>query len=338
MTRTSERPPLAAPAIGVLGTGSYLPGHVVTNDEVGGPAGVDDAWIQQKTGILARRYAKPDEATSDLAVIAGRAALERAGVRAADLSLILVATSTPDEPHAPTATAVAHRLDAPARAAAFDINSLCSGFVFGLDTARNHLIAAGGGHALVIGADIYSRSLNPADRRTTPLLGDGAGAVVLGPVPEGRGIRATRLLSFGGQRDLTSVPAGGSRLPASERTLAEGLHYFTMNGRGVREFVNANVPPALHGFLSDAGCPEDHVDHFVPHQANGRMLEELEAALALPRALTHTTVARYGNTAAASVPITLDEAVRSGAVREGQTVLLAGFGGGMAAGFALIDW
>ncbi|MGK4581625.1 3-oxoacyl-ACP synthase III family protein [Kitasatospora sp. HPMI-4] len=338
MTSTSQGSGGKPLSIGILGTGSYLPGHVVTNDEVGAPAGVDDEWITRKTGIRTRRWAKPDEAASDLAVIAGRAALERAGITAAELSLILVATSTPDEPHAPTATAVAHQLDAPPQAAAFDVNSLCSGFVFSLAMAEHSLLAAGGGHALVIGSDVYSRVLNPADRRTTPLLGDGAGAAVLGPVGEGRGIVATRLLSFGAQRDLTRIPAGGSRIPASVRTVEDGLHYFTMDGRGVRAFVMENVPSAIRKFLDDIGLPAGELDHLVPHQANGRMLEELQQELGIPTARMHTTVDRYGNTAAASVPITLDAAVRSGAIRPGETVLLAGFGGGMAAGFALLRW
>lgn len=324
--------------IGILGTGSYVPGHVVTNDEVGAPAGVDDAWITRKTGIRTRRWAKPDEATSDLAAIAARGALEQAGVKASELSLIIVATSTPDEPQPPTATAVAGLVGATPEAAAFDLNAVCSGFLFALTMAQQSLAASGGGHALVIGADVYSRILDPADRRTTVLFGDGAGAVVLGPVPAGRGVLATRLNTFPEARDLIRVPAGGSRIPLDANALRDGLQYFAMDGRGVRDFVTEHVPDAVRDFLRQAGVEPAEVDHLVPHQANAHMIEQLADDLRLPSAQLHTTVREYGNTGSASVPVTLDAAIRSGAVRRGDTLLLAGFGGGMAAGFALVRW
>ncbi|MCN9244994.1 ketoacyl-ACP synthase III, partial [Streptomyces sp. RY43-2] len=259
----------------MLGTGSCLPSHVVGNEEVGAAAGVSAEWIWRKTGIRARRRVKADEATSDLAVAAGRAALEAAGVGAGQLSLVVVATSTPDQPQPPTASTVADLLGAGHGVAAFDVNAVCSGFVFALSVAERVLAGSDGSYALVIGADVYSRILNPADRRTAILFGDGAGAVVLGPGRSGRGLLAGRLAGFGAERDLIEVPAGGSRLPASERTLAEGLHFFAMNGRGVREFVDATVTPAIDAFVGDAGFSMADVDHFVPHQANGRMLEDL---------------------------------------------------------------
>ncbi|WP_435112147.1 3-oxoacyl-ACP synthase III family protein [Nocardiopsis synnemataformans] len=324
--------------IGVIGTGSHLPSREVGNTEVGAPAGVDDAWIIRKTGIRNRRWADPGEATSDLAVKAGRAALERAGVSPADLSFVVVATSTPDSPQPPTATAVAEGIGATPDTAAFDINAVCSGFVFALSVVQRALSASGDGYALVIGADVYSRILDPADRRTVVLFGDGAGAAVLGPVPRGRGVIATRLSSSGAHRDLIRVPAGGSRLPASEATLANGEHYFTMDGRGVRDFVSEHVPPAVRAFLKDVDVPEADIAHLVPHQANGHMIEGLARELGLVAARVHTTVHEYGNTGAASIPITLDAAVRSGEVRSGDTLLLTGFGGGMASGLALMRW
>jgi len=325
--------------VGVVGTGSYLPAHVVTSAEVGEAAGVTGDWVRDKTGILSRRQAKADEATSDLAVIAGRAALEDAGLVASDVSLVLVATSTPDSPQPPTACVVADGLGVRPGTAAFDINAVCSGFVFALVTAER-LLRGGDGHihALVIGADIYSRILDPTDRRTAVLFGDGAGAVVLGPVPRGRGLVAGRLAGFPGDRDLIEVPGGGSRFPTTAQTLADGLHHFTMNGRGVREFVTEHVPGAVHDFLLDADRSVADVDHFVPHQANGRMLRDLSDAIGVRWEAMHTTYENFGNTGAASVPITLDEAARSGAVAEGDMVLLAGFGGGMAMGLGLLRW
>jgi 3-oxoacyl-[acyl-carrier-protein] synthase-3 len=323
--------------VGVLGTGSYVPAHVVTNEDVGGPAGVTADWITRKTGIRGRRWVKPDEATSDMATMAGRAALEQAGIGVSDLSLVIVATSTPDSPQPPTACLVADELGVTSGTAAFDMNVVCSGFVFAMTTAEQLVRAAGGGYALVIGADTYSSILDPADRPTAILFGDGAGAVVLGPATGGR-VEASRLACAPAERDLIGVPAGGSRLPASPETLAEGLHYFTMNGRGVRDFVRDNVGPAITEFLADHGLTAADVDHFVPHQANGMMLEELAGTMDIPLARTHTTYEDYGNTGSASVPITLDHAARAGRISSGDRVLLCAFGGGMAMAMALLRW
>lgn len=345
MITTGMQGAQSAVSVGVLGTGSYVPSHIVSNDEVGAPAGVDHDWIFGKTGIRNRRWAKPDEATSDLAVIAGRAALESAGIRADQLSLIVVATSTPDQPQPPTAAVVAGELGADHGTAAFDVNGVCTGFLFALTTAQTMLAAtAGEGYALVIGADVYSRILNPEDRRTTILFGDGAGAVVLGPsAGQERGVLANRLASYAADRHLIEVPGGGSRIPTTPDTLAAGLQYFTMNGRGVRDFVADNVPPAIRAFLAERDLTPADLAHFVPHQANGRMLETLSAELAVgadrPLSLTTwTTYEEYGNTGSASVPITLDRAARSGRLTAGDLVLLAGFGGGMALGLSLIRW
>jgi 3-oxoacyl-[acyl-carrier-protein] synthase-3 len=325
-------------AIGLLGTGSHLPERAVDNIEVGAPAGVTDEWVTRKTGISARRWADAGEATSDLAASAGRAALEDAGVEVAEVSLIVVATSTPDSPQPPTAALVARTLGAPNSTAAFDLNAVCSGFVFALETARHYLAGTGSGLALVIAADVYSRCIDRADRRTAVLLGDGAGAAVLGPVPEGHGILATRLATFGQHSDLIKVRGGGSRRPASPATLAKGDQYFRMHGRGVADFVHENVPPAVAGFLADNGTDPAEVDHLVPHQANGNLVHRLSEELALTNARTHTTVERFGNTGAASVPVTLDDAAKAKEIDPGQLVLLAAFGGGMSSGLCLLRW
>ncbi|MFF3485603.1 3-oxoacyl-ACP synthase III family protein [Streptomyces sp. NPDC002701] len=340
MTSPSDAVPIAGAAVGVLGTGSCLPGNVVTNEEVGTPAGVTPEWIAQRTGIRARRWAKPDDVTSSLAATAARTALADAGIGVGDLSLIVVATSTPDSPQPPTAAVVAAELGVPPGTPAFDMNAVCSGFVFALATAERMLHGTPG-HALVVGADIYSRILDPADRRTAILFGDGAGAVVLGPVRR-RGVIATRLASFPDHRDLISVPAGGSRIPASPESLADGLHYFTMDGRAVRAFVEDHVGPMVDDFLHEHGASASGEEsgaprvHFVPHQANGRMIEKLAADLGFPPERAHATVREYGNTGAASVPVTLDHTASR--LAPGDLVLLAGFGGGMAAGLALLEW
>jgi len=321
---------------GILGTGAYVPQRVVTNDEVGAAAGVDDAWITSKTAIRERRWAAPGQATSDLATAAGRAALQAAGITADQLTSIVVATSTPDRPQPPTAAYVQRNLGAQ-DAAAFDINAVCSGEVFAL-TAVEGILARRGGHALVIGADLYSRILNPLDRRTVVLFGDGAGAMVLGPTGGRARIRHTAQHTFGDLSALIEVPAGGSRLPIDQGVLDQGLQYFTMDGRAVRRFVEDRLPQLTKQFLHEAGVAPDDITHFVPHQANGVMLDTVFETMALSRATMHLTLGRYGNTGAASIPITLDEAARAGAFAPGDLILLAGFGGGMAAGFALVQW
>lgn len=321
--------------VGILGTGAYVPDRVVSNDDVGAAAAVDDAWVIRKTAIRARRWAAPEQATSDMAAAAGRAALQAAGITAADLSVIVVATSTPDRPQPPTAAYVQHLLGA-VDAAAFDVNGVCSGEVFALSAVEG-ILARSGGHALVIGADLYSRILNPADRRTVVLFGDGAGAMVLAA---GRGARIRNIAahSFGDLAHLIEVPAGGSRLPADQDALQAGLQYFTMDGRGVRRFVEDRLPQMTKQFLHESGVVPDDIAHFVPHQANGVMLQTVFEELALPRATMHLTLEHYGNTGAASIPITLDQAARAGAFSAGDLILLAGFGGGMSAGFALVQW
>lgn len=323
-------------SIRVLGTGAYVPERIVSNDEVGAPAGVDDAWITRKTGIRQRRWAADDQATSDLATAAGRAALKAAGITPEQLSVIAVATSTPDRPQPPTAAYVQHNLGAHGTAA-FDVNAVCSGTVFALSSVAGTLVHRGG-YALVIGADVYSRILDPADRRTVVLFGDGAGAMVLGPTTEGPLVRRVALHTFGDLTDLIRVPAGGSRAPLDRAGLDDGQQYFAMEGREVRRFVVEQLPQLTKGFLHEAGVDAADISHFVPHQANNVMLDAVFDELHLPRATMHRTVETYGNTGAASIPITMDAAVRAGSFRPGELILLAGFGGGMAASFALIEW
>ncbi|MGW0932739.1 3-oxoacyl-ACP synthase III family protein [Streptomyces sp. NPDC002644] len=333
---TVHAPPLGR--LGVLGTGSYLPEHVVGNEVAGERAGVSAEWIQQKTGILERRYAADHEATSDLAVHAARRALADAGVDAGELAWIVVATSTPDHPQPATAAILQHRLGAH-HAAAFDVNAVCAGFVTALHTGAR-LLAHPDEHrpALVVGADVYSRILDLGDRRTAPLFGDGAGAVVIGPVGEGRGFLGSSLRSDGHLHDLIGVHAGGSRRPASPETVAGGEHWFRMRGREVRQYVEDRLPEAVAGTLDAFGVDPRDVDHFVPHQANAQMLEAVTARLGLPRARVHLPVRHHGNTGAGSVPLALDEARRAGALDDDQLVLLAGFGGGMSCATTLLRW
>ncbi|WP_307798165.1 3-oxoacyl-ACP synthase III family protein [Actinoplanes flavus] len=325
-------------AVGILGTGSYLPARVVTNvDLLALVPDADPEWVSRKTMIEARRFAAPGEAASDLAANAARAALERAGVTAADIDYIVLSTSTGDSPQPPTSNLVQNAIGA-TRAACMDVNAVCAGFVFALGVANGLIATNPDALVLVIASDIYSRILDFGDRRTAVLFGDGAGAAVVGRVTDGHGILDLDLASRGDANDLIYVKGGGSRLPASPQTVADGDHYFRMNGRGVRDFVATAVPPALDALLRRNELKAEDVDHFVPHQANGIMLQELVESAGFQNAHTHLTLPWYGNVGSASLPVTLDDAARNGSLRDGEVVLLAGFGGGMSMGACLLRW
>ncbi|MGW7050788.1 3-oxoacyl-ACP synthase III family protein [Streptomyces sp. NPDC054887] len=308
----------------LISTGAWVPERVVSNAETVALTGGPSEWITRKTGVVERRWADDGTTTADAAVAAARQAIERAGIEPEQLGLIVLATSTPDRPQPPTATAVQAALGATG-AAALDVNGVCTGFLFALATARG-MLATGdaGGYALVVGADIYSRILDRTDHRTVVLFGDGAGAVVIGPERDGgRGsILATQLRSHGHLGQLIHMEHGDA---------------FRMDGGGVRDFVLSEVPLAVKGFLADHGVDGRQVRHLVAHQANGVMLDALVPSLELAGDVTvHRTIDRYGNTASASVPITLDHALRHEAIPEGELVLLLAFGGGMATGAALM--
>jgi 3-oxoacyl-(acyl-carrier-protein) synthase III len=325
-------------AIGIVSTGSYVPERIVTNDDIAALVpDVTPEWILRKTAIETRRWAAADEATSDLAAHAARRALAHIGFPVERIDYLIVSTSTGDFPQPPTATLVQNLIDATG-AACLDINAVCAGFVYGLELARGLVTARPGSFALVIGADVYSRILNFDDRRTSVLLGDGAAAAIVGEVPDGRGFLDVDLRSDGEAQDLIKVAAGGSRTPTTLETVANGGHYFTMQGRGVRDFVMDNVPPMLEKQLARVGVTVDDVDCFVPHQANGVLLGELAERCGLAGTYTHRVVEKYGNVGSASVPVALDDAVRSGRITDGSLVLLTGFGGGMSMGSCLLRW
>ncbi|GGX39503.1 3-oxoacyl-ACP synthase III family protein [Streptomyces chryseus] len=308
----------------LISTGAWVPERVVSNAEAVAETGGPSEWITRKTGVVERRWADAGTTTADAAVAAGRQAIERAGIQPEQLGLVVLATSTPDRSQPPTATAVQAALGATG-AAALDVNGVCTGFLFALATARGMLATGDAGrYALVIGADIYSRILDRTDHRTVVLFGDGAGAAVIGPARDsGRGsILATQLRSHGHLGHLIHREHGDA---------------FRMDGGGVRDFVVSEVPLAVKGFLADQGVDGRQVRHLVAHQANGVMLDALVPSLELAEDVTvHRTIDRYGNTASASVPITLDHALRQDAIADGELVLLLAFGGGMATGAALM--
>lgn len=322
---------------GILGTGSYVPATEVTNEEIARRFDVTEDWILRKTRVRSRRHVSADEATSDLAVRAAWDALADADVAPESLDHVIVATTTPDSLMPPAACLTQAAIGAD-RAAAFDINVGCSGFAYALAIADALLSARPGGHALVIGADTWSRFTDPSDRSTAVLLADAAGAVVLGPGPGLGRVVDSELRGHGADAGMLTIRGGGSRHPATHQTVEEHDHYLRMEGRAVTAFVRSEVPPLVHRLLGRAGVETGEVAHLVPHQANGALLETLRTDLDLEGADLHTTVESFGNSGAASLPVTLDHAHRAGALKEEDLVLLTGFGGGMAVGANLVRW
>ncbi|HZP51759.1 ketoacyl-ACP synthase III [Actinocrinis sp.] len=324
-------------AVGIVGTGAYLPAEVITNAQIAESSGVTEEWILSKTGIRTRRRAAPQEATSDLAFHAAEQALGDAGLRPDQLSLLIVSTITPDGLGPSTACVVAGRLGCPLTTAAFDMSAACSGFVYSLAMARQHLLASGG-YALIVAADVYTRFVNPKDKHIAVLWGDGAGAVVLGPVGPDTGILRTKLLSDGANWDLAGVRAGLARMPATAQTVDAGLHFMHMDGRKISEILASLVPGQVQAFLDECECPPHEVTHLVPHQGNANLVLGLPTLLGLEKSRLHLSADRYGNTGSASIPITLHEALQEEAFQPGDLVLFAAFGIGVTLGFALIRW
>lgn len=324
--------------VGIVGLGSYVPPRRVSNHDLARRVDTSDEWIVQHTGIRERRHVEAEVATSDLAVEAARAALENAGMRVGDVGLIVLATSSPDWIQPATACAVQEKLGL-RRVPAFDVAAVCSGFVYATAVGASMLRAAPEyGSVLVIGAETFSKLLDFEDRTSCIYFGDGAGAAVLREVPGGFGILSTHLVAEGRLHDLVKVPAGGSRLVTSEETLRNRQHYFRLNGREVWNFVTEVAPEVIAGALRKAGLGLDDIDLFVFHQANRVMIEACLKSMGVDPSRTHFTLDRYGNTAAASVPITLHDAVAQGRVKRGSHILLAAMGGGMTAGAAVLRW
>ena len=320
----------------ILGTGSYAPKQVLTNADLEAMVETSDAWIVERTGIRERRLAAPDEACSDLGVLAAQQALADADVQAAQLDLILVATCTGDSPLPSTASLIQHRLGA-GNAAACDISAACCGFVYGLSVA-DAFVRTGHKYVLVIGSEVMSSITDWTDRNTCVLFGDGAGAVVLGPTEEDRGILSLHLHADGRFSDLICVPGGGSSLPPSERVLAERLHCVKMRGNETFKIAVKTMEEAIREAVAAQGLGIDDIDCLVPHQANIRILRAVGQRIGLPPDRIMINVDRYGNTSAASIPLALDEAAKNGTIREGSLVVTAAFGAGLTWASGVIRW
>ena len=321
----------------VVGWGKYVPRRVLTNADLSQMVDTSDEWILTRTGIRERRLAEEGETTSRMAIQAARQALEVAGLKPAQIDLIVVATVTSDYPLPAAACLVQDALGATG-AVAFDLSAGCSGFVYGLAVAA-HLLSAGVYRtALVIGAETLSRFTDWADRNTCVLFGDGAGAAILQAGENEGGVLATALGADGSGWDLLHVPAGGSRTPASHRTVAAGLHFIQMKGREVFRFAVRIIPVATREVLEQAGLSLDDLDLLVTHQANQRIIEAAARSLNVPPEGVYSNLERYGNTSAASIPIALSEAAEEGHIKPGDLVVCVGFGAGLTWAAAAIRW
>ncbi|HKW86665.1 MAG TPA: beta-ketoacyl-ACP synthase III [Nitrospiraceae bacterium] len=320
----------------ILGTGSCVPERVLTNADLERMVATSDSWIAERTGIRERRIAAPGEACSDFGTKAAERALEAAGLTAADLDLILVATCTGDTPLPSTACLIQHRLGA-VRAAACDISAACCGFVYALAVGDAY-VKTGLRHILVVGSEVMSMITDWTDRGTCVLFGDGAGAVVLGPSDGDRGILSSHLHSDGNLWDLIYVPGGGSRIPPSEKMLADGLQYIKMKGNETFKVAVKTLEESARETLSANHLSVGDLDLYVPHQANARIINAVADRLGLPMEKVVINMDRYGNTSAASIPLALDEAVRAARVKHGNLVMIAAFGSGLTWASALIRW
>jgi 3-oxoacyl-[acyl-carrier-protein] synthase III len=311
----------------IVGTGSYLPEQVVTNDELAARLDTSDEWIQARTGIRQRHIARPDQRASELADYAATKAIAAAGIAATDIDLIIVATSTPDFVFPSTACLLQRRLGI-AGGAAFDVQAVCSGFAYALSTANAFIRSGECRHALVVGAEVFSRILDWNDRGTCVLFGDGAGAVVVS-ASDTPGILATALHADGRQADILAVP-GNVRGGA-----IDGSAFLTMDGQAVFKFAVRVLEEVAREVVAKAGLTMADVDWLIPHQANVRILEATAKRLGMDQSKLIVTVDRHANTSAASIPLALDEAVRDGRIKPGQRVLFEGVGGGFTWGAVL---
>jgi 3-oxoacyl-[acyl-carrier-protein] synthase-3 len=321
----------------IIATGSYVPERVLTNSDLEKMVDTSNEWILERTGIRERRIAGEKEAASDLAYEAAKAAFKKTDIKAKDIELIIVATVTGDMPFPATACHLQHRLGIK-KAAAFDINAACSGFLYGLSVADSFIKNGTYRKILVIGTEVLSRITDWEDRTTCVLFGDGAGAVILEPTNEDRGIISTHLRSDGNLWELLNLPAGGSRYPVSKDTIKKKMHYIKMKGNETFKVAVRTLEELVTKTLSENKLKTSQLSLLIPHQANLRIIQATAERLGLPMEKVFVNLDKYGNTSAASIPIALDEAVRQGRIRDGDYVLLEAFGGGLTWASALIKW
>jgi 3-oxoacyl-[acyl-carrier-protein] synthase-3 len=346
----SHRAPTATPAgsrrysqrtrtllgVQVVSCGSYVPDVVVSNEELQARFGFDSNWISQRTGILSRRHARPEQATSDLCVEAAKRAIRAARVNPAEIDLVVVGTFSPDFAFPSTACLVQDKLGLDA--AAVDVQAACAGFMYAFITAAQYVATGNRKLALVIGGDCNSRITNPHDQRTAPLFGDGAGAVLLAAGEPHQGLICYQMGADGSGGALLDRPSGGSRRPMTHEDLDAGLQYMQMDGRNVFKWAVHLLTDTIELVLDKTGMSVHDVSLYVLHQANIRILNSACEQLGIPEEKLFNNLQKYGNTSGGSIPIALDEAFQAGRINRGDTILLSGFGAGLAWGTALLRW
>lgn len=319
----------------IIGTGSYVPEKILTNEYLETQIPTDSKWVFENVGIKERRIASPCQATSDLATIAGQQAIENAGLENKDIDLIIVATCTPDRKAPSTAAFVQHKLD-DCNAAAFDLNAVCSGFLYGMSVASQYIASGVYNNVLVIGADTFSK-ITDWTRRDAVFFGDGAGAVVMSAANDSEGFLAYRLYTYTKEDMLGfTIPGGGSEIPLNENNLNE--QYFQMNGKSVYKTATMALPKAINQVLSDTGLSIDEIDFMIPHQPSIKILEKTAELIGLPFQKVMTNMDRYANTSGGTIPILLDEVNKSGKLNKGNIVLFAAVGSGWTYGASIIKW
>lgn len=332
-----------AQGVRIVATGSYVPEEIVTNEDLAA-LGCDSDWIVRRTGILRRRRAADDQATSDLCYEAARRCMDEAGVTAGEIDLIIVATITPDHPTPSTACHLQRRLGC--IAPAMDINAACAGFMYAMTTAAQFISAGNNQCVLVVGADLMSRTVDPKDIKTYPLFGDAAGAVIMTPTDNkgdcepnaASGILSYQIGSEGCGGEMLCIPAGGTRQPLTPKAHAEGQQYLTMDGRNVFKWAVRVFDESAKQVLQAADVSAENLALVVLHQANQRIIDSAVSNLNVASDKVFVNLDQYGNTSGASIPLALDEAVRAGRLNRGDLVLLCGFGAGLAWGTALLRW
>lgn len=330
---------MASASTVILGTGAYAPSRVLSNEELSKTVDTSDEWIRTRTGIRERRIAAADEHTSDMGVQASIAALADAGLTPADIDLLIVATITPDYPMPAAACVIQQKLGLRTDVACFDLNAACSGFVYALDTGCAMLSSGRYRHALIIGVEKLSSIVDWQDRTTCVLFGDGAGAAVVGlsDVPD-IGLLGTKLGAYGESVDLLWITHGGCSHPTTTESIAARDHCIKMKGKEVFKLAVRAMDEAARDILEQHKVTADQIALVIPHQANLRIIESISQYLELPMERFFVNVDRYGNTSAASIPIALDEARRSGRIKRGDLTLLVAFGAGLTYASALIRW
>ena len=330
----SKRPPRS---VHIVGTGSYVPDRVVTNADLEKMVDTTDEWITTRTGIKERRLAPDYICTSDLAVEAARRAMDQAGINAEEIDLIICATITPDMPFPATACIIQHKLGAK-RAAGFDIEAACSGFLFGMEIGQQFITSGTYNTVLVIGAEKLSTIVDWQDRNTCVLFGDGAGAAILRSRGDEHGILTTCMGADGSQADILLMPAGGSKFPASKESVSAGMHHLKMSGKEVYKQAVIAMQTAAEEALRKCNLTIADIQCESPHQANSRIIEALADRLGAPMEKVYMNLQRYGNMSAASVAVALDEAAREGRFHRGDLILLVVFGSGLTWAACVIQW